>query len=94
MADEGRAEGDADRGDLILGLERLDPEVLVPGQLVEDVAGRGDGVRGVEERQSGGLGAGDQAPGDRLVADHVRVGAGRQIGGGHLEGRVRRTPRS
>ena len=32
-----RADGRADRGDLVLGLERLDAEVLVARQLVQDV---------------------------------------------------------
>ena len=35
-----RPDGGADRGDLVLGLERLDPERLVGRELVEDVAGR------------------------------------------------------
>jgi hypothetical protein len=44
-----RADGGADRRDLVLGLERLDAEVLVARQLVEDVARRGDRVRPVEQ---------------------------------------------
>ncbi len=39
------AERHADRGDLVLGLHGADPEVLVLGEFVEDVAGRGDRVR-------------------------------------------------
>ena len=45
-----RADRGTDRGDLVLGLERLDPEVLVARQLVEDVGRRRDRVRAVEQR--------------------------------------------
>ena len=44
-----RADGGADRRDLVLGLERLDAEVLVARQLVEDVAGRRDRIGAVEQ---------------------------------------------
>jgi hypothetical protein len=46
---EGGPDGGADAGDLVLGLEGADPEVLVLGQLVEDVRGRGDRVGAEEE---------------------------------------------
>ena len=50
-AAEGRADGGADAGDLVLGLEGAHAEVLVLGQLVEDVGGRGDRVRPEEQGQ-------------------------------------------
>ena len=52
---EGGAEGGADAGDLVLGLEGPHPELLVLGQLVEDVRGRGDrvGARGTGAARSG-----------------------------------------
>ena len=40
----------ADAGDLVLGLEGADAELLAPAQLVEDVGGRGDRVAAQEER--------------------------------------------
>ena len=49
-AAEGRAQGGADAGDLVLGLEGPHPELLVLGQLVEDVRGRGDRVGAEEQR--------------------------------------------
>ena len=52
-AAERRAEGRADAGDLVLGLEGPHPELLVLGQLVEDVRGRGDRVGAEEQRQVG-----------------------------------------
>ena len=48
------------------------------GQLVEDVGGRGDGVRPEVERQAAQLGGSYQAPRQRRVAVDVRVGAGFQ----------------
>ena len=51
----------ADRRDLVLGLERLDAEGLVPGQLVQDVARRRDRVRAVEQRAVGELARGEEA---------------------------------
>ena len=47
VARERGADRDADRGDLVLGLERADAEVLVLRQLVEDVGRRRDRVRRV-----------------------------------------------
>ena len=45
-------EGRADAGDLVLGLEGADPELLAPAQLVEDVRGRRDRVAAQEEGQA------------------------------------------
>ena len=50
---EGGAQGGADAGDLVLGLEGADAEVLVLRQLVEDVGRRGDRVAAQEQRQLG-----------------------------------------
>ena len=53
---EGAAVGRADRGgdgrDLVLGLERHHPELLVHRQLVQDVGGGRDRVAALEERQA------------------------------------------
>jgi hypothetical protein len=70
----------ADGRDLVLGLERADAEPLVPGQLVQDVRGRGDRVRAEEQRQPGQLGRGHQAVGQRGVAADVPVRARRERG--------------
>ena len=82
------AEGGADAGDLVLGLQRAHAEVLVLRQLVEDVGRRGDRVAAEEDRQLGQLAGGDQAPRQRGVAGDVGVGA-RLLGGRlHLVGVV------
>ena len=75
-----RADGRADGRDLVLGLEGLDAEVLVAGQLMEDVAGRGDRVRAVEQRPLGELAGGHEAERRRLVAGDVAVRAGGELG--------------
>ena len=75
-----RADRRADRRDLVLRLEGLDPEVLVAGELVEDVRGRGDRVRPVEERPVGELRGGHEPEGGRLVAGDVPVAAGLETG--------------
>ena len=77
-AAERSAERRADRGDLVLGLERADPETLVLGQLVQDVRGRRDRVGAEEQRQAGQLRGGDEPVGQGRVADDVPVGARRQ----------------
>ena len=46
------AEGGPDRGDLVLGLERANPEVLVLRELVEDVGRGRDRVGAEEQRQA------------------------------------------
>ena len=78
VAAEGGAEGRADGGDLVFGLEGAHAEVLVLGQLVEDVGRRRDRVAAEEERQAGQLAGGDQAPGQRGVAGDVGVVARRR----------------
>ena len=52
VAAEGGAEGGADAGDLVLGLQGAHAEVLVLGQLVEDVGRRRDRVDAEEQRQA------------------------------------------
>ncbi len=81
MAAVGRAEGGADAGDLVLGLQGAHAEVLVLGQLVEDVRRRRDGVRAEEQRELGQLGGGDQAPRGGGVAVDRRVDPGGLRGG-------------
>ena len=85
VAGERRTQRHAGGGDLVLGLHGAHAEVLVLGQLVEDVAGRGDGVAAEEHRQLGQLPGGDEAPRQRDVAGDVGVLAGRQLGGLDLE---------
>ena len=55
---------DADRGDLVLGLEGLDAEVAVARDLVEHVAGRRDRVGAEEDRPLHLHAGGDDAPGE------------------------------
>ena len=73
-----RAERHAGSGDLVFGLHGAHAEVLVLGQLVQDVAGRGDRVAAEEHRQLGQLTGGDQTPRQRNVAGDVGVLARRQ----------------
>ena len=58
---------------LVLGLEGADPELLVLGQLVKDVRGRGDGVGAEEQGQAGPGGCGDEPPRRGRVAGDVHV---------------------
>ena len=51
----GGADGRADAGDLVLGLQGAHAEALVLRQLVEDVGRGGDRVRAEEQRQVGEL---------------------------------------
>ena len=74
----GRAERRGDPGDLVLGLEGADAEVLQRRQLVQDVRRRRDRVRPQEQRQPGPLGRRDQPVGERLVAADRAVPARRQ----------------
>ena len=85
VAGEGGAEGHAARRDLVLGLHGADAEVLVLGQLVEDVGRRRDRVRAERDGQLGQLAGGDDAPGQGGVAGDAGVLAGRQRGRAHLE---------
>ena len=60
--------------------KRADAEVLVPHQLVQDVAGRRDRVAAVEQLAAAALGGRHQAPGQGLVAGDVAIQAGGQLG--------------
>ena len=75
VARKGGSDGGADARDLVFGLHGLHPEVLALGQLLEDHRRRGDRVRTAEERQSGLLGGGAQAPRRGDVAVDRPVGA-------------------
>ena len=75
IAREGRADGRADAGYLVLGLHGLHPEVLAFGQFFEDHRGRGDRVRTAEERQARLLGRGAESPRRGDVAVDRPVGA-------------------
>ena len=76
MASEGCAERHTDGGDFVFGLHRADPEMLVPGQLVENVASRRDGVRTESYWQLGELSRCDNAPGQSGVTRNAGVLAG------------------
>ena len=80
LARERGADRDADRGDLVFGLQRAHAEVLVARQLVEDVGRRRDRVRRVEDRQVRVLRRGEQPVRDRRVAADVAVLPGRERG--------------
>ena len=73
------AHRDRGRRDLVLCLQRADPEVLVLRELVEDVGRRRDRVRRVEDRQARLLRAGDEPVRDREVAGDVAVLARLQL---------------
>ena len=85
LTGERAADGDTDRGDLVLGLHRAHTEVLVLRQLVQDVGRRRDRVRRVEDRQLRLLAGRDEAVRERDVAGDVAVPTGRQRGRVHLE---------
>ena len=76
VAGVGRADRRANRGDLVLGLDRRDAEVLVLAELVQDVARRRDRV-GAEHERRGPLSCGgrDQTERGRGVAADVAVHA-------------------
>jgi hypothetical protein len=76
----GRAEGGADAGDLVLGLEGGHVELLELAQLVQDVRGGRDGVGAQEDRHLGGAAGRDQAVGHRGVAGDLAVTPLRQLG--------------
>ena len=80
LARERGADGDRGGRDLVFGLQRADPEVLVLRELVQDVGRRCDRVRRVEDRQVGLLRAGDQPVRHGEVAGDVAVLAGLQLG--------------
>ena len=82
-AAEGRAQGGADAGDLVLGLEGADAELLAPAELVEDVRRRRDRIAAQEDVHTGQPGGGDQPPGQGLVAGDLDVLA--LLEGGRLD---------
>ena len=76
----GRADCRADAGDLVLGLEGQDVEVLVLGQLVQDVRRRRDRVAAEHHLDVGELTGRDDAVGQRGVARDLPVLTGLQLG--------------
>ena len=82
LARERGAQRHVGGGDLVLGLQRDDAEVLVPAELVEQFGRRGDGVAGVEQRQPAALRGRHQAPRQGRRAGDVAVRAG--LGGRRL----------
>ncbi len=83
VAREGGPQGHVRRGDLVLGLERAHAEVLVAGQLVQDVRGGSDRVGAVEQRELRLLGGSYQSPGQGGIARDVGVRTGLERGGLH-----------
>src|SRR5262249_39818222 len=83
-ATEGRADGRADGGNLVLSLEGLDAEPLERGKLVQDGAGRRNRVAAVEEGPAGELTGGQEAQRGELVAGDVAVEAGGESGLRHV----------
>src|SRR5262249_55179451 len=69
-------------GNLVRGLDGPDGKILQLDELVQDVAGRGDGVAGEDQLLVGADGGADQAVGEGLVAGDLSVSAGRQGGPG------------
>ena len=82
----GRADRRTDAGDLVLGLERHHVEVLVLGQLVQDVRGGGDRIGAQDHLHVAQQPRGDQSVGQRGVAGDLPVLAGLELGRGHLVG--------
>src|SRR5688500_805881 len=76
--------GSSNRGrhgsNLVLGLKRLDAEILVTRQFMKDVAGWGDWIARVEQGTLGHLGRGDESQCRRLVACDVPIFSWRQAG--------------
>ncbi len=75
MTTERGPERRPDTSDLVLGLEGAHPEVLVLGELVQDVRCRRDRVAPEEDRQVRELAGGNETPRHRLVATDLGVGA-------------------
>ena len=71
-----RADRRTDACDLVFGLEGQDVEVLVLGQLVQDVRRRGDRVGAEHDLKVAEMTGGHQAVGQRRVARNLAVLAG------------------
>ena len=80
MTAEGRPQGRPGGGDLVLGLEGSNAEVLVAGQLVKDLRGRRDRIAGVEDGQAARHAGRDEPPGQRRGAARVPIGSGSERG--------------
>src|SRR5262249_11840486 len=74
-ASERRAERGSRGGDLVLGLERADAELLVAGELLEDSRRWRDRICAEEDRQAALDARGDQSEREGLVAGDVPVQA-------------------
>ena len=80
VAGERRAERHAGRGNLVFCLHRAHAEVLVLGELVQDVAGGSDGITAEEHGQLRQLAGSDKAPRQCDVAADVGVLTRRHVG--------------
>ena len=64
-----------DACNFVFGLESIDREILEAGEIVQDVAGRGNRI-GTEEQRAAGLDRrGDEAEGGRGIAGDVAIDA-------------------
>src|SRR6185436_9306154 len=73
MARKTGANRGTDSGDFILSLKRLDSEVFVTSQFVQDVRGRRDWIRAIEELPAGELRGGHKPDGRRFVAGNLSI---------------------
>src|SRR5690606_13432198 len=84
VASVGGADGGADRRDFVFSLDSGNAEVFVAAQLVQDVAGGGDGIGAQHQRQASLLARCDQPPRCSHVPADVAVEAGLDRGAGYL----------
>ena len=81
-AAEGRADGRADSGDFIFGLEGLDAKVFEVRQALQDRAGGGDRIAAIEQGPVRQLRSGDKTEHGGLVAvsyTHLTLPTNREV---------------
>ena len=72
------SDGRADARYLVLGLKRLDVQILPLGQFLENSRSRRDRIRAAKKRPAAFLGSGHQPPSRRLIAADAAIEPGRQ----------------
>jgi len=75
-AGEGGADGAADRGDLVLGLEHAHVGITIATELLHHLGRRGDRIAAQEQRQPGAPGGLHQALGECGIAADEAIDAG------------------
>src|ERR1051325_1200187 len=75
MAGEACADRGADRGDFVFSLKRLDAEVLVSRQFMQDVRRGRDGIRTIEQAAAGQFRGGYKTNRRRFVTSNLAVAA-------------------